>query len=268
MELYQDKEEDSNSNNGELGIGCQLKNKRNELGFSLDDAARITRIAKKYLVAIEEERFQELPGTTYTKGFLKTYCIYLKTDPKDVMDQYKRSINESTEPSFYVEPDKTQDSNPFIDLIKELDVKIVSIIFAAVFILYFLIKGIVVWQEKRIIEETIFKPQVASSKVALPSEAANIKRISAQKSETKVGLNIEAIETVWMRVYVDEKLVFEHTLKKGEKKDFNAQDNISVKIGDASAVRLIYNGKTIESLGSSGSVVNVKFDKNGRWISE
>ncbi len=66
-------------------IGTLLKERREQLGYSLNDAAQKTRIRKTYLVSIEENRFSDLPGQAYVTGFVGVYARYLGLDSKAVL---------------------------------------------------------------------------------------------------------------------------------------------------------------------------------------
>lgn len=48
----------------------------------------MTRIRRRYLEALEAEAFDEMPGPTYAKGFLRTYAIYLGLSPDDLVALY------------------------------------------------------------------------------------------------------------------------------------------------------------------------------------
>ena len=47
-----------------------------------------TKVRAKYLRALEDERFEVLPGVTYVKGFLRTYAEYLGLDGQLYVDEY------------------------------------------------------------------------------------------------------------------------------------------------------------------------------------
>ena len=47
-----------------------------------------TKIRVKYLRALEEERFEQLPSQTYVKGFLRTYAEYLGLDGQLYVDEF------------------------------------------------------------------------------------------------------------------------------------------------------------------------------------
>ena len=66
-----------------LGIGERLIEAREQRGLSLEDAERDTRISRRYLQALEDERFDIIPAPVYARGFLRSYSQYLgvKTAP-------------------------------------------------------------------------------------------------------------------------------------------------------------------------------------------
>jgi cytoskeleton protein RodZ len=59
------------------GFGARLRQRREELGLSLDDVAASTRVRKTYLQALEDERLEVLPGGSYVVGFLRIYARQL-----------------------------------------------------------------------------------------------------------------------------------------------------------------------------------------------
>jgi len=73
------------------GIGESLREARTARGIELEDAERQIRIRKRFLVAMEEERWEVLPGAAYVRGFLHTYAELLGLDADAVVDEYRRS---------------------------------------------------------------------------------------------------------------------------------------------------------------------------------
>lgn len=69
-------------------IGTTLRQARERRGVSLEGAAEATKIRAGYLGALEDERFETLPGPTYARGFLRTYASYLDLDPQPFIDEY------------------------------------------------------------------------------------------------------------------------------------------------------------------------------------
>lgn len=63
---------------------------RERKGVDLFRAERDTKIRSRYLAALEQGDYRQLPGAVYTKGFLRNYAVYLGLDPEDVLGQWRR----------------------------------------------------------------------------------------------------------------------------------------------------------------------------------
>ena len=55
-------------------IGSSLREARMRQGLDFEEMEERTKVRKKYLRHLEDERFDQLPGHTYTKGFLQVYA--------------------------------------------------------------------------------------------------------------------------------------------------------------------------------------------------
>jgi Helix-turn-helix domain len=69
-------------------IGTSLHEARTRRSIDLNQAELATKIRAKYLRALEDERFEQLPSQTYVKGFLRTYAEYLGLDGQLYVDEY------------------------------------------------------------------------------------------------------------------------------------------------------------------------------------
>jgi Helix-turn-helix domain/RodZ C-terminal domain len=78
-------------------IGSSLREARMRQKFELGDVERATRIRARYLMALEEERFDILPGTAYAKGFLRTYADHLGLDAQRFVDEYNSRFAQEEE---------------------------------------------------------------------------------------------------------------------------------------------------------------------------
>jgi len=70
-------------------IGEKLRTMREEKSLSIDQVARDTNIAKRYIAALEDEAFSEFPGEPYLVGFLRNYADYLGLDAEEIVGLYK-----------------------------------------------------------------------------------------------------------------------------------------------------------------------------------
>ena len=73
-----------------LVIGEALIRAREAHGRSLDGAERDTGITRRYLQALEDERFDLIPAPVYRRGFLRSYCRYLGIDPAPLLAEVRR----------------------------------------------------------------------------------------------------------------------------------------------------------------------------------
>ena len=69
-------------------IGSSLRDAREHRNLELAQVERDTRIRARYLKALEDERFDIIPGAAYAKGFLRTYADYLGLDAQGFVDEY------------------------------------------------------------------------------------------------------------------------------------------------------------------------------------
>ena len=70
-------------------VGEELREARNALGVSLEDAATQLRINKRYLQALEEGRVKDLPGAAYAVGFVRSYATALGLDADDAVRRFR-----------------------------------------------------------------------------------------------------------------------------------------------------------------------------------
>ena len=58
-------------------IGARLREARLRQGLEISDCAAATRVRERYLVAIEDGRFESLPDPAYVNGFVRAYAEHL-----------------------------------------------------------------------------------------------------------------------------------------------------------------------------------------------
>jgi cytoskeleton protein RodZ len=73
-------------------IGQTLRKARSERGVELSEVERATKVRAKFLAAIEEDRWEELPAPVYARGFLDIYARYLGLDQRALLDEYSKTV--------------------------------------------------------------------------------------------------------------------------------------------------------------------------------
>ena len=74
------------------GVGALLKASRLRIGDDLRHIANILKIRYVYLEAIEDGRFEDLPGHTYSMGFVRAYAEHLGLDSDEVIRRFKNQV--------------------------------------------------------------------------------------------------------------------------------------------------------------------------------
>jgi cytoskeletal protein RodZ len=70
-------------------IGAFLRREREVRQVSLEELVQITRVPLRMLQRIEDDRFDELPGEVFARGFLRSYARALNLDAEGVLSQYE-----------------------------------------------------------------------------------------------------------------------------------------------------------------------------------
>ena len=77
---------------GEIRIGETLEAARSAASLDLAAVEERTKVRARYLRALEAERWDELPSSSYAKGFLRTYAELLGLDAEMLVDEYRRQV--------------------------------------------------------------------------------------------------------------------------------------------------------------------------------
>ncbi|NLW07820.1 MAG: helix-turn-helix domain-containing protein, partial [Clostridia bacterium] len=79
-------------------IGTILRNARLDKGISLREVEEATKIRLRYLEALENGEFEQLPGRVYALGFLRSYARFLGLDVKELTERFKAEFPAEEEP--------------------------------------------------------------------------------------------------------------------------------------------------------------------------
>lgn len=72
-------------------VGRLLRDQREARGLGLSEVEKSLRIRRSHLEAIEEGRFDKLPGAAYIPAFLRAYSAHVGLDPEKVLTAYHLS---------------------------------------------------------------------------------------------------------------------------------------------------------------------------------
>lgn len=241
-------------------IGRILKEAREHLNKSHEEIHIQTKISVDHLKFLEENNFAFLPET-YVKAFLRTYARTLGLDDNQILRKYlenqeeKRKAEEELNELTSSEPKPGAPTN--LNLEWSLGFGALVLIFSVIFV------------------STKYKSQIFEKPPNLvkgtPVEEVRDKDISTnQQPQTEkeslsspLGLEITAIEKVWLRLTIDNNKVNEYTLAPGNKLIWIAQNRFEMLIGNAGAINVNFNGRKLSTLGASGEPVRLVITKDG-----
>jgi len=89
-------------------IGARLKAARTAKGLTIDDLQQITKIQKRYLIAIEDEEFDKLPGDFYVRAFVKQYADTVDLDGDALLKEYSDQLPATHAETYVQNVDDTQ----------------------------------------------------------------------------------------------------------------------------------------------------------------
>jgi cytoskeletal protein RodZ len=69
-------------------LGARLKREREGRALRLTDVARVTKIPARSLERLEQGKFEELPGDTFVRGFLRSYARCVGLDGEGLVQRY------------------------------------------------------------------------------------------------------------------------------------------------------------------------------------
>ena len=267
------------------GIGTILKKERESKKITLEQVEEATKIRRKYLEAIENEKFEVLPGEVYVKGFVATYLKYLgikdradvaeilkpKPAPVDISEQIaaaeqvheeqvsrklQRSDKKNKKKEVFEEPPLTKNT------------KMILFISIAAILVLFVLQGIYSAGQPNPNDDT--QQNIAGEQ---QGEAANQEgtdvpiepSVPEEPVYDGLEMTLEILnldpnkkEKCWMKVTVDGTAA-EYNLTEGQIQQVHAAQQIDLHLGNAGVVKVTLNGVELGTLGAQGKVVKESF---------
>ena len=93
-------------------LGTRLREARVNKGYTLNTLQQMTKIQKKYLQALEEGRYDEIPGNFYIRAFVKQYADMVGLDGDQLLKDYESELDVTSKPVSSSLDDQDQDRLP------------------------------------------------------------------------------------------------------------------------------------------------------------
>jgi cytoskeleton protein RodZ len=72
-----------------MNPGQTLKDKRSQMGLSINDVAVATKINPRILKALEDGQKENLPPRSFVRGFIRSYANYLKLNAEEILQAFE-----------------------------------------------------------------------------------------------------------------------------------------------------------------------------------
>jgi cytoskeletal protein RodZ len=231
-----------------INIGETLRKARIDKKISLDELQQRTKIQKRYLLAIEENDFHELPSDYYLRTFIRQYADEVKLDGNyliDVLDGKDRPM--PTYPELETVDGLRKNKHVESPTRARFKATLPMILLGLVALAIISVVGYMTWldhQETAIIPENssvqVERSDVSSSvaekvsssqpkpvesskepekpKMAFTMEnnTTNAATMKVEHAEKPLKISFTGTERVWVGVQVNGALTYQKTLEKGE----------------------------------------------------
>ncbi len=268
-------------------IGEQLRQRREMLSLSLQEVEQHTRIARRYLLALEHGDFNALPSPVQTRGMLSNYAAFLDLDADALLLRFAEGLQAwrlERHPPSPTKSHKGLRKGPSVwrgfiaaDLVFGLGMAALLIGFAiwginrtmalraaptpaatARSISDVLLASPVGATEA--VEEVTAPPPTPSRP---PEEAATPITPTPLPENIRVQVYLSVVERTWLRVVVDGEVAFEGRVLPGSAYPFEAEEQVEVLTGNAAALRILYNQRDLGLMGDFGQVMHLVYTANG-----
>jgi transcriptional regulator with XRE-family HTH domain len=71
-------------------VGAKLREARERRGLAIAEVEAATKIRPRYVQALENEEWEQLPGEVYARAFIRTYGSFLGLDGDELADEQRR----------------------------------------------------------------------------------------------------------------------------------------------------------------------------------
>ncbi|HET6748974.1 MAG TPA: RodZ domain-containing protein [Actinomycetes bacterium] len=227
-------------------IGEALRSAREAQGKSVEEASAATRIRPSYLEALEQERFDELGGNVYAKGFLRSYASFLGVDPAPLLEAY-RAQERPDAPLFESAPKA---------IATRAGGRRGPTWVAAAIVAVSIILVVSLWSLLRPATDPTntqppFAPEPATT---APGASTTAPPTTARAAPRGVTVTLRYAAPSWTRVTADGSVSFEGIPGSGVRRTFRARRSIDLILGAPGVVRLTVNGKDLGVPDRSGAI--------------
>jgi cytoskeleton protein RodZ len=267
-------------------FGEKLKVEREKRKITLEQISASTKIGTRMLQSLEEDKFNQLPGGIFNKGFVRAYSRCVGLDEDQAVADYLQASGDAPPVSTEIvaREDADRESAENIRRLEAVsDAPVRSLpwgLFAALLLIVALALSFWSYHRRENSKPSIqssstpaFTPPSAPQKdrgkaeAAVSSAAPNIGGSAVQNpaitTATGFTIVIHAREDSWISITTDGKDSLSEILAAGNERTIQGRKEVIVKVGNAGGIDLHFNGQKVGTRGEFGEVKTVTFGPRG-----
>lgn len=237
-------------------IGASLREAREKRKLSLDGVQKELRIRERYLVALEEERWDVLPGEAYTRAFLRSYSEFLGLNGTLYVDEYNDRVAANEDEPFVPE-----------SLAREGRSRLLFRTTAGVIAVAVVIAALVALGSGGTTSASVQAAAAAATPqlVARPGAIAHLRRWAPPRRVAVPTAHIRAVRgRSWFSVRLggaSGREVFRGFLDQGHSLSYSLKRNVWVRVGRPRVVAIRVGSRVVRGL--PGDPANLLLTKTG-----
>ena len=237
-------------------IGESLREARVKRGLSPADVQKAINIRDRYLQALEEERWELLPGDAYVKGFLRSYADFLGLDANLYVDEYNSRFARADELPFAPQPLRRAGSPARgVGLLRPL---------LAIGAIVAVVAAVAAWQLSRSPTKTATPPPTTATTTGSTTTSTTAHKHKKKRHRVAAALPTRAVLVAargdcWLDVRrgdANGAVIYEGTLPQGQTLPVSLkQGPVSIQLGAPWNLDVHMGGKLVHGLPTSVGTV-------------
>ena len=229
-------------------VGARLREAREARNMELRDIASTTKISIGALEALEQNDFDPLPGGIFTRAFVRAYASEVGLDPEQTTrDFMAQAPAESGNDPIRLDEEQMPSRRQVVETVFKL--LIIGVPLAG--LLFLGLRGTSTVSPA---QGEAGGPVAAVAEPVAPPPPAPVAVEETAAVREPLAIVLRPRGESWVSMTVDGERVLSRIMQAGEEESYEAEDEITINIGNAGQFDFEINGQTARSLGGRGEV--------------